>query len=154
MIILEFDLETKNLLSVRETTRFHVKDVVTIQRVNNVNVKNLVDGYIHDYYRQDSQARIYSPIHFHDDHEIRLIISGKARFFVPKGDKVIVVNVSSMDRIDLEPNIHHWYQSSGELEAIRVFGADSGYCQLYKDYSAHKEFYEYMNPDNMSKLYA
>lgn len=73
---------------------------------------------------------IYSDIHRHDDKEARLIIKGEGLFYIPLDQELLVVQSYAGDLIKIEPNIDHWFSTSGELMAIRFFSDEHGHVSL------------------------
>lgn len=149
MILLEYN--KTSLVSVTETNSINFYGGTAI-KVENVNIQDFIGNSNFAEYSQDHNSQVYSPIHYHQHSESRLILFGSAKFFFPNKDNLLVLQVNDLVRIDLNPEIDHWYKSSGELQAIQLFSIEN-YQACYRDYSEYQYLHDYFNPEN-HKLYA
>ena len=72
--------------------------------------------------------------HWHDEDEIRFIISGRGVFHVhPKQGPVIAIEVEAGDLIRVPLGTHHWFDlcSDRRIRAIRLFQDPSGWTPHY-----------------------
>lgn len=91
---------------------------------------DLAKEYPHTDTYHTRDHNIYSDIHRHDDKEARLIIKGEGLFYIPVDQELIIVQTFTGDLIKVEPNIDHWFSTSGELMAIRFFSDEHGHVSL------------------------
>lgn len=62
-----------------------------------------------------------SDIHYHDDEELRLILQGKATFYIHHHGFLYIVDCKALELIQLQPNVVHWFTSDDELLVYRFF---------------------------------
>lgn len=72
---------------------------------------------------------VYTNIHYHNDVELRIILNGSGRFFVPYQDELFIIEVSANDIIYLQPNVPHWF-SSNNILAYRLFQTHEKYTSF------------------------
>ena len=91
----------------------------------------------------DAMLAKFSREHWHDEDEVRLIVSGAGVFHVrPKDAPVHAIEVSAGDSIRVPAGTHHWFDlcASREIRAVRLFQDPSGWTPRYTDSGAEKGF--------------
>ena len=82
----------------------------------------------------DAMLNRFNVEHWHDEDEIRFIISGRGIFHVhPKQGPVIAIEVGAGDLIRVPLGTHHWFDlcSDRRIRAIRLFHDPSGWNPHY-----------------------
>ena len=82
----------------------------------------------------DAMLAKFNIEHWHDEDEIRFIISGRGVFHVhPKQGPVIAIEVEAGDLIRVPLGTHHWFDlcSDRRIRAIRLFQDPSGWTPHY-----------------------
>jgi len=82
----------------------------------------------------DAMLARFNIEHWHDEDEIRFIISGRGVFHVhPKQGPVIAIEVEAGDLIRVPLGTHHWFDlcSDRRIRAIRLFQDPSGWTPHY-----------------------
>ena len=82
----------------------------------------------------DAMLARFNIEHWHDEDEIRFIISGRGVFHVhPKQGPVIAIEVEAGDLIRVPQGTHHWFDlcSDRRIRAIRLFQDPSGWTPHY-----------------------
>jgi 1,2-dihydroxy-3-keto-5-methylthiopentene dioxygenase len=82
----------------------------------------------------DAMLNRFNVEHWHDEDEIRFIISGRGVFHVhPKQGPVIGIEVGAGDLIRVPLGTHHWFDlcSDRRIRAIRLFQDPSGWTPHY-----------------------
>jgi 1,2-dihydroxy-3-keto-5-methylthiopentene dioxygenase len=82
----------------------------------------------------DAMLARFNIEHWHDEDEIRFIISGRGVFHVhPKQGPVIAIEVEAGDLIRVPLGTHHWFDlcSDRRIRAIRLFQNPSGWTPHY-----------------------
>ena len=82
----------------------------------------------------DTMLAKFNIEHWHDEDEIRFIISGRGVFHVhPKLGHVIAIEVEAGDLIRVPLGTHHWFDlcSDRRIRAIRLFQDPSGWTPHY-----------------------
>ena len=82
----------------------------------------------------DAMLARFNIEHWHDEDEIRFIISGRGVFHVhPKQGPVIAIEVGAGDLIRVPLGTHHWFDlcSDRRIRAIRLFQDPSGWTPHY-----------------------
>jgi 1,2-dihydroxy-3-keto-5-methylthiopentene dioxygenase len=91
----------------------------------------------------DAMLAKFSREHWHDEDEVRLIVSGSGVFHVhPKDGPVHAIEVSSGDSIRVPAGTLHWFDlcATREIRAIRLFQDPSGWTPRYTESGAEKGF--------------
>jgi 1,2-dihydroxy-3-keto-5-methylthiopentene dioxygenase len=81
--------------------------------------------------------------HWHDEDEVRFIISGRGLFHINVGDgPVFVVEVGPGDLIRVPRGTRHWFDLCAErrIRAIRLFQDSSGWTPRYTESGVDKNF--------------
>lgn len=74
--------------------------------------------------------------HWHDEDEVRFIISGSGLFHIhPKGGGVVAIEVRAGDLIRVPRGTLHWFNLCADrhIRAIRLFQDKAGWTPLYTD---------------------
>lgn len=74
--------------------------------------------------------------HWHDEDEVRFILSGHGQFHIhPKGGAVVAVRVEAGDLLLIPTGIYHWFDlcEDRQIKAIRLFQNPSGWTPLYTE---------------------
>ncbi len=82
----------------------------------------------------DAMLARFNIEHWHDEDEIRFIISGRGVFHVhPKQGPVIAIEVEAGDLIRVPLGTHHWFDlcSDRRIRAIRLFQDPAGWTPHY-----------------------
>ena len=82
----------------------------------------------------DAMLARFNTEHWHDEDEIRFIISGRGVFHVhPKQGPVVGIEVEAGDLIRVPLGTHHWFDlcSDRRIRAIRLFQDPSGWTPHY-----------------------
>lgn len=106
------------LISFRDTTDFITHYPVINQTILN-ELKQTHQSY--DVYTQQDCSKVYTPIHYHEDNESRLILKGSATFYIVMDNVLHIIDARPGDRISIPPNTLHWFKCAEELIALRLF---------------------------------
>jgi 1,2-dihydroxy-3-keto-5-methylthiopentene dioxygenase len=74
--------------------------------------------------------------HWHDEDEVRFIISGRGRFDIhPRGGPVIAIEVEAGDLIRVPRGTLHWFNlcNDRQIRAIRLFQDSAGWAPNYTE---------------------
>jgi 1,2-dihydroxy-3-keto-5-methylthiopentene dioxygenase len=74
--------------------------------------------------------------HWHDEDEVRFIISGSGVFHIhDRGGKVVAIEVTAGDLIRVPRGTYHWFNLCADrrIRAIRLFQDKSGWTPHYTD---------------------
>jgi 1,2-dihydroxy-3-keto-5-methylthiopentene dioxygenase len=92
----------------------------------------------------DAMLAKFSREHWHDEDEVRLIVSGNGVFHIhPKdGGPVHAIEVGPGDSIRVPAGTHHWFDlcATRQIRAIRLFQDPSGWTPHYTESGAEKGF--------------
>lgn len=72
--------------------------------------------------------------HWHDEDEVRFILSGRGVFHIhPADGEVVAVTVTAGDLLLVPTGIHHWFDLCGDrqIRAIRLFQDPAGWTPIY-----------------------
>ena len=81
--------------------------------------------------------------HWHDEDEVRFIISGHGVFHIhPQTGPVVAIEVEAGDLIRVPRGTWHWFNLCADrrIRAIRLFQDKAGWTPLYTDSGADKNF--------------
>ena len=81
--------------------------------------------------------------HWHDEDEVRFIISGHGLFHIhPKDGPVVGIEVESGDLIRVPRGTWHWFNLCADrrIRAIRLFQDTAGWTPLYTDSGVDADF--------------
>jgi len=87
----------------------------------------------------DAMLAKFSREHWHDEDEVRLIVSGRGVFHIhPKGGPVHAIEVAAGDSIRVPAGTHHWFDlcETRTIRAIRLFQDVSGWTPRYTESGA------------------
>ena len=85
----------------------------------------------------------FSREHWHDEDEIRLIVSGKGIFHIhPKDGPVVAIEVEAGDLIRVPAGTRHWFDlcDTRTIRAIRLFRDPAGWVPRYTESGAEEGF--------------
>jgi 1,2-dihydroxy-3-keto-5-methylthiopentene dioxygenase len=85
----------------------------------------------------------FSREHWHDEDEIRLIVSGKGIFHIhPKDGPVVAIEVEAGDLIRVPAGTRHWFDlcDTRTIRAIRLFRDPAGWVPRYTESGAESGF--------------
>jgi len=91
----------------------------------------------------DAMLAKFSKEHWHDEDEVRLIVSGSGVFHVrPKDGPVHAIEVGPGDSIRVPAGTLHWFDlcASREIRAVRLFKDPAGWTPRYTESGAEKGF--------------
>jgi 1,2-dihydroxy-3-keto-5-methylthiopentene dioxygenase len=91
----------------------------------------------------DAMLAKFSKEHWHDEDEVRLIVSGSGVFHIrPKNGSVHAIEVGAGDSIRVPAGTHHWFDlcATREIRAIRLFQDPAGWTPHYTESGAEKGF--------------
>ena len=91
----------------------------------------------------DAMLARFSREHWHDEDEVRLIVSGRGVFHIhPKNAPVHAIEVSAGDSIRVPAGTHHWFDlcESRSIRAIRLFQDPSGWTPRYTESGAERGY--------------
>jgi 1,2-dihydroxy-3-keto-5-methylthiopentene dioxygenase len=91
----------------------------------------------------DAMLAKFNIEHWHDEDEVRFIISGRGVFHVhPKLSPVIAIEVEAGDLIRVPLGTHHWFDlcSDRRIRAIRLFQNPSGWTPHYTGSGADRGY--------------
>ena len=92
----------------------------------------------------DAMLAKFSREHWHDEDEVRLIVSGSGVFHIrPKtGGPVHAIEVGAGDSIRVPAGTHHWFDlcATREIRAVRLFQDPSGWTPRYTESGAETGF--------------
>jgi hypothetical protein len=94
---------------------------------NSTTIEKLKSQYRHYDVFQSRTGDIDSPIHYHDDEEVRVIIRGNPTFYIVSGDYLYIVSCTCLDQLELAPNVLHWFNATGELLVFRFFSKNTSH---------------------------
>jgi len=84
----------------------------------------------------DAMLAKFSREHWHDEDEVRLVVSGKGIFHIhPKNGPVVAIEVEAGDLIRVPAGTLHWFDlcDTRTIRAIRLFQDPSGWTPRYTD---------------------
>jgi len=85
----------------------------------------------------------FSREHWHDEDEIRLIVSGKGIFHIhPKDGPVVAIEVEAGDLIRVPAGTRHWFDlcDTRAIRAIRLFRDPAGWVPRYTESGAESGY--------------
>jgi 1,2-dihydroxy-3-keto-5-methylthiopentene dioxygenase len=91
----------------------------------------------------DAMLARFNSEHWHDEDEVRLIVTGRGLFHIhPPAGPVFAIEVEAGDLIRVPKGTHHWFDLCGErrIRAIRLFQDPSGWTPHYTLSGADKDF--------------
>lgn len=84
----------------------------------------------------DAMLHKFSREHFHDEDEVRFIVSGRGLFHVhPQEGPVFSIEVTKGDMIKVPRGTHHWFDLCADrnIRAVRLFQDVSGWTPHYTE---------------------
>ena len=81
--------------------------------------------------------------HWHDEDEVRFIISGSGLFHIhDRGGKIVAIEVSAGDLIRVPRGTFHWFNLCADrrIRAIRLFQDKSGWTPQYTDSNLDRDY--------------
>jgi 1,2-dihydroxy-3-keto-5-methylthiopentene dioxygenase len=91
----------------------------------------------------DAMLAKFSREHWHDDDEVRLIVSGSGIFHIhPKNGPIVAIEVEAGDSIRVPAGTLHWFDlcDTRTIRAIRLFRDPAGWTPRYTDSGAEESF--------------
>ena len=91
----------------------------------------------------DAMLAKFNREHWHDEDEVRFIISGHGLFHIrPKEGNVVPIEVEAGDLILLPKGIWHWFDlcADRQIRAIRLFQDPSGWTPHYTESGIDRNF--------------
>jgi 1,2-dihydroxy-3-keto-5-methylthiopentene dioxygenase len=86
----------------------------------------------------DDMLNRFNREHWHDEDEVRFIISGHGVFHVHQGGAVVAIEVEAGDLIRIPRDTRHWFDlcSDRRIRAIRLFQDKAGWTPHYTNSGA------------------
>jgi 1,2-dihydroxy-3-keto-5-methylthiopentene dioxygenase len=84
----------------------------------------------------DAMLAKFSREHWHDEDEVRLVVSGKGIFHIhPKNGPIVAIEVEAGDLIRVPAGTLHWFDlcDTRTIRAIRLFQDPAGWTPRYTD---------------------
>jgi 1,2-dihydroxy-3-keto-5-methylthiopentene dioxygenase len=91
----------------------------------------------------DAMLAKFSREHWHDEDEVRLIITGKGLFHVhPKDGPIVAIEVEAGDVIRVPAGTLHWFDlcETRTIRAIRLFRDAAGWTPRYTESGAERGY--------------
>jgi 1,2-dihydroxy-3-keto-5-methylthiopentene dioxygenase len=91
----------------------------------------------------DAMLTKFSREHWHDEDEVRFIISGHGLFHIhPQAGSVVAIEVEAGDLIRVPRSTWHWFNLCADrrIRAIRLFQDMSGWTPCYTDSDVDKRY--------------
>jgi 1,2-dihydroxy-3-keto-5-methylthiopentene dioxygenase len=91
----------------------------------------------------DSMLAKFNREHWHDEDEVRFIISGRGLFHIrPKESSVVAIEVEPGDLLLVPKGTWHWFDlcSDRQIRAIRLFQDPAGWTPLYTGSGIDRNF--------------
>ena len=85
----------------------------------------------------------FSREHWHDEDEVRFIISGRGRFDIhPRGGPIIAIEVEAGDLIRVPRGTWHWFNlcNDRQIRAIRLFQDPAGWAPNYTESAVESKY--------------
>lgn len=101
---------------------------------SNISEFMVVDGNKHisfDVFTSDHPINVN--LHYHNDDEARLIISGWGTFEIMIDDRIATLVVTAGDYISIPAGIIHTFKSTEPIKTIRYFVNNNPYTAIYTD---------------------
>lgn len=123
-IVYKVEIKTRKLVEFFRVNDFiRIPDIASVWKYNTINkeiFEELSEGMTTDLFYSDEDNNFR--MHHHSGFEKRLIVSGKATFYVYDGNRFLyIIDAEPLDLIELEPEVIHWFSNSGELVVYRFF---------------------------------
>jgi 1,2-dihydroxy-3-keto-5-methylthiopentene dioxygenase len=80
--------------------------------------------------------------HWHDEDEVRFVISGHGLFHIHGDDGVVAIEVGPGDLIRVPRGTKHWFNLCADrrIRAIRLFQDTSGWTPHYTESAVHQDY--------------
>lgn len=78
-------------------------------------------------YSQSRKAWIYSSIYVFDDEVTRIVVWGKATYYIINDGTVQILNCVAGDKITIPVFTPHWFSVEGEVTVLRFFAKMDGH---------------------------
>lgn len=130
-IIYKLALPNLRLLEINKLSEFSLDGFFVLKSYEHIDLEQ-IEELERSYTKSDtfhSIDQITSDIHSHSDDEVRLILKGNGKFFIPVDDILYVVECSSLDYIQIYKDIIHWFSSNEEILALRLFKNRHGHVE-------------------------
>lgn len=91
----------------------------------------------------------FRPEHWHDEDEVRFILSGQGVFHIhPEGSDVVAVRVEAGDLLLVPRGTHHWFDlcDDRQVRAIRLFQDPAGWTPIYTGSGLEKHYSTPLSP--------
>ena len=91
----------------------------------------------------DAMLAKFSREHWHDEDEVRLVVSGSGVFHIhPKNGPVVAIEVEAGDSIRVPAGTLHWFDlcDTRTIRAIRLFRDPAGWTPRYTESGAEEGF--------------
>ena len=90
----------------------------------------------------DAMLAKFDREHWHDEDEVRFVISGRGLFHIHSNDDVVSIEVEAGDLIRVPRGTKHWFNLCADrrIRAIRLFQDVSGWTPRYTDSEVDRDY--------------
>lgn len=130
-IIYKLALPNLRLLEISDSSECSVDGFFMLKSYKNISFDEL-DELKRSFVKSDTfhtTEAIASEIHSHSDDEVRMILKGCGKFYIPVHSELYIIECSTLDFIQIYKDIIHWFSSSGEILALRAFKNRQGHVE-------------------------
>ena len=90
----------------------------------------------------DAMLAKFDREHWHDEDEVRFVISGRGLFHIHSNDDVVSIEVEARDLIRVPRGTKHWFNLCADrrIRAIRLFQDVSGWTPHYTESAVDRDY--------------